>query len=130
MMLSPYWASGAYVLLFALIYLIFVSLQGFIYLIASSSISMCRYFNYFYSLPIFHFQTYTFFSLLLSQKIKTVIFSGGFSGFSESDGYEPILLTVERVADIHHSGGNTVKIRLICFLCLPTFILQIFLIFL
>ena len=50
-----------------------------------------------------------------------VILSGGFSGFSESDGYEPILLTVERVADIHHSGGNMVKSCLAYFLCLPTF---------
>ena len=31
---------------------------------------------------------------------------GGFSGFSETSGYEPIELTLDKVADIHHSGGN------------------------
>ena len=33
-------------------------------------------------------------------------FRGGFSGFAETPGYEPIELTLEKVADIHHSGGK------------------------
>jgi hypothetical protein len=38
---------------------------------------------------------------------KSVIgIRGGFSGFSELAGYEPIDLTLEAVSDIHHSGGT------------------------
>ena len=36
----------------------------------------------------------------------SVLRRGGFSGFAETSGYEPIELTLETVADIHHSGGN------------------------
>jgi 6-phosphofructokinase 1 len=31
---------------------------------------------------------------------------GGFLGFHEKDGYDPIMLKVENVADIHHQGGT------------------------
>lgn len=40
--------------------------------------------------------------------------SGGFSGFSGSDGYEPIELTVDKVADIHHSGGKPTRRIVLC----------------
>lgn len=40
--------------------------------------------------------------------------SGGFSGFSGSDGYEPIELTVDKVADIHHSGGKSRRSIMLC----------------
>jgi 6-phosphofructokinase 1 len=35
-----------------------------------------------------------------------LICSGGFTGFSGKPGYEPIELTLEAVADIHHQGGT------------------------
>ena len=57
-----------------------------------------------------HFISMTLINLsILSTCNSSLFLRGGFSGFSESDGYEPIQLTVERVADIHHSGGKSVK---------------------
>jgi hypothetical protein len=40
-----------------------------------------------------------------------VLCRGGFSGFAETSGYEPIELTLEAVADIHHSGGESYVIK-------------------
>jgi len=40
-------------------------------------------------------------------KVETVYgIRGGFLGFHEKQGYEPYVLTVESVADIHHQGGT------------------------
>jgi len=35
--------------------------------------------------------------------------TGGFNGFWEKDGYEPILLTNEMVENIHHEGGTVLR---------------------
>jgi hypothetical protein len=45
-------------------------------------------------------------ALLFSHLLCTVLCRGGFSGFAETSGYEPIELTLAAVADIHHSGGK------------------------
>lgn len=46
-------------------------------------------------------------SLKYLYKVETIYgIRGGFLGFHEKSGYEPELLTVESVSDIHHQGGS------------------------
>lgn len=46
-------------------------------------------------------------ALVYLYKVETIFgIRGGFLGFHEQAGLEPLLLTVENVADIHHQGGT------------------------
>ena len=103
-MQNPCWVSGTYssasyyfvssTFLSSVIYFIFIVSKRSFLAHHLHSISVTP-------ITLFSFHTFDFLLFL----------RGGFSGFSESDGYEPIQLTVERVADIHHSGGKSVKSR-------------------